>query len=97
MKKVKRLVIGILIISLSVPEVKSQTYFKVDITSGNVWVGFATIGASYFINKPKGEFLVDNYLTMNAFPANVHDDNSRMYITSNTDKFDVVTQRRDKL
>lgn len=81
MKKVKCLVIGALIVSLSVSEVNSQTYFKADITSGNLWIDAAAIGASYLINKSKKQFVVDNYLTLNAFPTDV-DNNHKITSTS---------------
>lgn len=84
MNNIKWLISVFLLNCLSVSEAKSQTYFKADISSGNVAIDLAAIWASYAINKPKESFVVDNYLTITAFPANVHDDNKKIYITSNS-------------
>jgi len=69
MNKVKFVLVGILISCLSIPNTNAQQYFKVDITSGNLFTGFAGLGAAYLINNAKDGFVVDNYVTWNLFPA----------------------------
>ncbi len=78
-------ILAILMVVVSNHDVKSQTYFKADFTSSNMWVDMLGIWATYGINKSidKG-FVVDNYLTMNAWPVDVDNAANRTYITSSS-------------
>lgn len=68
MNKVKLVLVGIWISCLSISNTNAQQYFKIDITSGNLFTGFAGGGVSYLINNAWDGFLVDNYMTWNLFP-----------------------------
>lgn len=66
-------------------EVKSQTYFKADFTSGNTWVDMLGILATYGINKSIGKgFVVDNYLIMNSWIVDIDNDVNRTYIITSS-------------
>lgn len=94
MNKVKFVLVGILISCLSIPSTNAQQYFKVDITSGNLFTGFAGLGAAYLINKSRDGFLVDNYITWNLFPASRLRADAVMN-TNNNKPYDISTSTPD--
>lgn len=83
-----KLAIGltILLVIGSSYNVKGQTYFKADLTSGNTWVDMIGIWATYGVNKAVNKgFVMDNYLTMNGWSVNVNNPTNRTYIKSSSD------------
>lgn len=83
MKHVKWLIVGVVSVFISAPNAKSQTYFKVDVSSGSVFLDQALMWGSYAINKSQNDFVVDNYLLMSAFRMSSHNENDKIYIKSN--------------
>jgi len=76
----------IIVVSLSPMTVKSETFFKGEITSGNFYVDMLGIWATYGINKAHGTggFLYDNYLTMSSLSVDVGSNNYSVSTSSDS-------------
>ena len=80
-------ILTILVISMSSMSVKAETYFKGEMTSGNVYIDVLGIWTTYWINKSKENFVFDNYLTMSALSVDVDSHSNRMIIANSSDNF----------
>lgn len=78
-------ILTILVVSMSSMTVKSETYFKGEMTSGNLWVDFLSVWATYWINKSKGSFVYDNYLTISALSVDIDSYSNGTIITNSSD------------
>lgn len=80
-------ILTILVISMSSLTVKSEPYFKGELTSGNLYLDMLGIWATYGINKSKGSFVFDNYLTMSTLSVDIDSYTNETLITNNPDNF----------
>lgn len=78
-------ILTILMISMSSSTVKSETYFKADFTSSNLYIDMLGIWATYGINKSIENFVIDNYLTMSGLSVDVDPYVNKIMITNNSD------------
>ncbi|MDE6523224.1 MAG: hypothetical protein K2L17_10425 [Muribaculaceae bacterium] len=84
MKKIISIV-TILLVLMSSLTTKSETYLKGEFASSNIWIDLLGILATYAINKPKKNIVVDSYLTFSGIGIDVDPYINKTIISTSSD------------